>query len=56
MMWSNDYPHDEGTFPTSDEVIERTMGHLDASTRAQLLSGTAAEVYGFDRIWAAAAV
>jgi len=56
MMWSNDYPHDEGTFPTSDEVIRRTMGHLDADTRAQLLSGTAAEAYGFDRIWAAAAV
>lgn len=47
MMWSNDYPHDEGTFPRSSEVIERTMGHLDEATREQLLCHTAADVYGF---------
>lgn len=56
MMWSNDYPHDEGTYPTSNEVIERTMGHLDQATREQLLSGTAASVYGFDTAWAAVSV
>ncbi len=56
MMWSNDYPHDEGTYPTSNEVIERTMGHLDEATREQLLSGTAAKLYGFDKAWAAVSV
>lgn len=56
VMWSNDYPHDEGTYPTSGEVIDRTMGHLDQATREQVLSGTAAAVYGFDKLWAAASV
>lgn len=55
MMWSNDYPHDEGTFPTSGEVIERTMGHLDDDTREQLLSRTAADLYGFSAAWASSA-
>lgn len=56
MMWSNDYPHDEGTFPESAEVIERTMGHLEETTRSQLLSSTAAKLYGFDKLWASAAI
>ena len=55
MMWSNDYPHDEGTFPTSAEVVERTMGHLDDGTREKLLSTTAADLYGFSEAWASAA-
>ena len=25
LMWGSDYPHDEGTFPHSQDVIERTL-------------------------------
>ena len=28
LMWGNDYPHHEGTWPHSAEAIERTMGDL----------------------------
>ena len=48
MMWSNDYPHDEGTFPTSGEVIERTMGHLSDGARAKVLGLNAARFLGIE--------
>ena len=28
MMWGSDYPHDEGTFPHSREVIEETFSGI----------------------------
>lgn len=48
LLWGNDYPHHEGTWPHSDEAIERTMGHLPDSARRAILGETAAQVYGFE--------
>ena len=45
LMWSNDFPHPNSTWPNSREVIARDLGHLPATKRAKLLSGTAAELY-----------
>ena len=48
FMWSTDYPH-VGTgdiWLFSDEVIERTLGHLDADVRAKAVRETAAKLYG----------
>ena len=42
FMWANDYPHHEGTWPHSAEAIERTMGHLSETTRADILGLNAA--------------
>ena len=42
VMWANDYPHHEGTWPHSAEAIERTMGHLSDATRADILGLNAA--------------
>lgn len=48
FMWSNDYPHQEGTWPHSAQSIERTMGHLDEAARAKILGLNAARMFRFD--------
>ncbi len=48
LMWGNDYPHHEGTWPHSAEAIERTFGnYLSESARAKILGFNAAHVFGF---------
>ena len=48
FLWSNDYPHHEGTWPHSAEAIEREMAGLTDDTRAKLLGLNAARIFGFD--------
>ena len=48
MLWSNDYPHQEGTWPHSAEAIERQMNRLSEATRAKILGETAKALFGFD--------
>jgi predicted TIM-barrel fold metal-dependent hydrolase len=48
MMWANDYPHHEGTWPHSAEAIERTMGGISDSTRAKVLGLNANRVFNFN--------
>ncbi len=45
LMWANDYPHHEGTWPHSAEAIERTMGMLDDTQRAKVLGLNAARFF-----------
>jgi predicted TIM-barrel fold metal-dependent hydrolase len=47
VMWANDYPHHEGTWPHSAEAIERTMGHLSEPARAKVLGLNAARFFRF---------
>ena len=47
-MWSNDFPHQNSTWPESKEHIERTLGHLSAEIRRKLLSTNVAGLYGID--------
>jgi predicted TIM-barrel fold metal-dependent hydrolase len=44
-MWSNDYPHQNSTWPNSRDVIIRDMGHLTAADRAKLLSTNVTQLY-----------
>jgi hypothetical protein len=46
LMWANDYPHHEGTWPHSAEAIERTMGQLSDSSREKILGRNASRVFG----------
>jgi predicted TIM-barrel fold metal-dependent hydrolase len=46
-MWSNDYPHHEGSWPHSAEAIERQLGRLSEEARAKVLGLNAARVFGF---------
>ena len=49
LMWANDFPHHEGSWPYSAEAIERTLGsHLKEESRAKLLGLNAARVFRFD--------
>jgi len=47
MLWGNDYPHDEGTWPESQasiDAIRECLGHA----ADKVLHANAADLYGFD--------
>ncbi|MCU0272508.1 MAG: amidohydrolase [Acidimicrobiales bacterium] len=48
VMWGSDYPHDEGTHPYTREHLRQVFHGIDRDDLTRVLSGTAAEVYGFD--------
>ena len=48
IMWSNDYPHNEGAWPHSQQAIERQFHRFDESERAKILGYNAARLFGFD--------
>ena len=49
LMWANDYPHHEGSWPHSAQAIERTFSDLvGEDTRAKLLGLNAARCFRFD--------
>lgn len=48
LMWSNDWPHDEGTYLESEEVTNRLLGHLPDETKSKLLHDNAAALFGLD--------
>ena len=47
LLWGNDYPHDEGTFPHSHEAIERTFAGVGEDDKRKMLFENATRVYGF---------
>ena len=48
IMWGNDYPHAEGTFRGSRELIARQFAGVPDDERAAILGGTLAGVLGFE--------
>jgi predicted TIM-barrel fold metal-dependent hydrolase len=48
IVWGNDYPHAEGTFGGSRELIERQFAGVPADERAAMLGGTLRRLLGFD--------
>lgn len=49
IMWGNDFPHIEGTFPYSVEAIRYALCDAAESELDAMLSDNACHVYGFDR-------
>jgi predicted TIM-barrel fold metal-dependent hydrolase len=45
LMWANDYPHHEGSWPHSAASIERQMSGLTDESRAKILGGNAVRVF-----------
>ena len=48
MLWSSDYPHQEGTWPHTAQAIERQMNRLSEETRTRILGENAAKLFGFE--------
>jgi uncharacterized protein len=47
IMWGSDFPHPDGVWPDSREVIQRELGHLRPEVRRKIVCENAARLYGF---------
>ncbi|MCH8088110.1 MAG: amidohydrolase [Chloroflexi bacterium] len=45
LLWGSDYPHDEGTFPYSQQVIERTFKGVSQEDKWMIIGGNAERLY-----------
>jgi predicted TIM-barrel fold metal-dependent hydrolase len=45
FLWSNDYPHHEGSFPHSAASIERQLQNVSEESRAKMLGLNAARIF-----------
>jgi predicted TIM-barrel fold metal-dependent hydrolase len=48
LMWGNDFPHMEGTFPNSLKVLDGLLAGVDADDAAQITGLNALRLFGFD--------
>jgi len=48
ILWGSDYPHTEGCYPYTRELLRLTFAGMPAAEIQQILAGNAARVYGFD--------
>lgn len=46
LMWANDFPHSDATWPHSQAMLAEHAAHLDADVRSRILHDNAAELYG----------
>jgi predicted TIM-barrel fold metal-dependent hydrolase len=46
VMWGSDFPHPDGVWPDSSEVIARELGHLPAAVRRKIVCENAGKLYG----------
>src|SRR5262245_46778525 len=46
LMWAMDFPHNDGTYPHTREVIAKLTSGLADAERAQILGGNVEELYG----------
>lgn len=49
LLWSNDYPHPEGSFPHSTVTIERSLGKITEAQRVKVLGENAAKLFNIPR-------
>jgi predicted TIM-barrel fold metal-dependent hydrolase len=47
LLWGNDYPHPESTYPNSREVLSTVLDGVDDVTARAVVGGTAARLFGF---------
>jgi predicted TIM-barrel fold metal-dependent hydrolase len=48
LMWANDFPHSDSTWPWSQEMLAEQSAHLTAEQRRAILCDNVAELYGID--------
>lgn len=49
VMWSTDYPHNEGCHGYTGETIRQVLGSVSPDEARMILGGTAISLYGLDR-------
>ena len=45
LMWANDFPHSDSTWPWSKDVIAEQTSHLDPALKKRILRDNVAELY-----------
>ena len=48
LLWGNDFPHPEGTWPHTRQSIHDVFHDVPVADTAAMLGATTAEVYRFD--------
>ncbi|NUR26485.1 MAG: amidohydrolase, partial [Catenulispora sp.] len=48
MLWGNDFPHPEGTWPNTRKWLRTTFHDIPVDETRRMIGLAAAEVYGFD--------
>jgi uncharacterized protein len=45
LMWANDFPHSDSTWPWSKDVLAEQASHLDPALKQRILHDNVAELY-----------
>ena len=48
MMWANDFPHSDSTWPWSQEMLKEHAADLTEEQRRAILSGNVCDLYSID--------
>ena len=48
LLWANDFPHSDSTWPWSQEMLDEHAAHLTAEQARDILCNNSAELYGID--------
>jgi predicted TIM-barrel fold metal-dependent hydrolase len=48
LMWANDFPHSDSTWPWSQEMLDEQTRHLTAEQTRAILCDNVAELYRID--------
>ena len=48
LVWGGDYPHSEGTFPRSQEILEEILVDCTEEEKAKIVGGNATRIYHLD--------
>ena len=46
FMWGSDYPHNDSSWPNSQDVVSSTLGNLSEEDRRKLVHDNAVRVFG----------
>jgi predicted TIM-barrel fold metal-dependent hydrolase len=48
LLWGNDYPHPESTYPSSDKVLDALLEHVSEAAARAITADNARRLFGFD--------
>ena len=45
LTWGSDYPHQESTFPKTQEILDEILADCTEEERSKIVGGNAARIY-----------